>query len=759
MDIGIDPTVTASSSTAPQTARRWSVEDVARLQDLLGRTPGTAAKRVAVPPVGADASQRPDAQSAAVVQTYRQVSGSYLGGTTIQLELRVDVDGLRPLRCVSGDFVRSSGGTLAYVGSFVVNSPLIEVTQQQVTLEGTGEFSMQTAAPRVRVVIPRVPEFMPGAAATVQFASADGVTGASYACEWRSAFFRRVEYERDFVESVEPFAQYDVGSLPSGGAARVLTVERAFAEAGVEMVDTGHGGGVPGAGAGADAIWTNAELHASMENHFSAWRNEAGWKVWLLAATSHEIGSSLRGIMFDQSGRQRQGCAVFHSVVGGTQSEVVRAMLRTYVHELGHCFNLYHSHHKEYMTPPQPNRLDALSWMHYPAYYQSANGNGEAAYWAAFPFQFDDLELAHLRHGFRNAVVMGGDDFGIGAAEVDPRLLQSPLEDRSGYTLEIRGPRTLVIGTPVVIELKLSATDKRGKLANAHIHPSLGYVQVGIARPGGKTVLYRPLLQSCAHPEPAMLNDENPAEYDSAYIGYGRDGFYFDAPGRYEVRAIYHAHDGSKVFSNVLRIWIRDPMNEEEAHIADLYMGDEQGQLLSLLGSDSDTLSRGNAALTEVRDRYPKHPMSIYAQMVQGVNAARAFKTVRVSDRRVTVRKPEVAMGEALLASVVARSTQPPDPTADTSEAEFTPRVGVDNITLSMVMDELARVQLAKGDPERAQATLLKRTELSKERGVPRHVLRQLRDQARATLRETRASSDDSNAAPTPGTAERGDRG
>ena len=74
--------------------------------------------------------------------------------------------------------------------------------------------------------------------------------------------------------------------------------------------------------------------------------------------------------MFDQSGRQRQGCAAFHSVIGGTSNEAQRAMLRTYVHELGHCFNLYHSHHKEFMNPPQPNRLDALSWMHYPQEYR-----------------------------------------------------------------------------------------------------------------------------------------------------------------------------------------------------------------------------------------------------------------------------------------------------------------------------------------------------------------------------------------------------
>ena len=54
----------------------------------------------------------------------RPVSGRYRGTTgAFQLELRVDVDRMRPMKRVSGDFFQLSGGTTAYYGSFVVPSP------------------------------------------------------------------------------------------------------------------------------------------------------------------------------------------------------------------------------------------------------------------------------------------------------------------------------------------------------------------------------------------------------------------------------------------------------------------------------------------------------------------------------------------------------------------------------------------------------------------------------------------------------------
>jgi hypothetical protein len=647
----------------------------------------------------------------------RNVSGRYRGrsgGTgDLQLELRIDVDGRRPTRRVSGDFYRTTGGTIAYVGSFIVTTPTLTVSATEVVIDGRGVFTFTTGSPRLQVTIPRVAEFLPPASAVAQFMTPSGVPGARYSCAFESTLFRRLEFESDFVTGVTPFQSYNTGLLSSGGPSRVLTVAAAFAEAGVEMVDTGETNEVPIAIAGSDRIWTNRELHASMENHFRLWRDEPGWRVWLLAATIHEIGSGLRGIMFDQEGSQRQGCAVFHDVIGGASNQVIRAQLRTYVHELGHCFNLYHSHQKEYMTPSQPNRMDALSWMHYPDYYQSVNGSGAGAYWSAFPFQFDDLELVHLRHAFRNDIIMGGNPFGTGAAEIDPLIFADPIEDHSGLQLTISSSASYYMGEPVVIELKLESTDLRGKRVNAQLHPNDGYVQVGICKPGGKTFVYRPFIQQCREPDLVTLDANRPAVYDSAYIGYGKDGLYFDAPGVYELRAIYHATDDSRVISNVLRLRVEAPVDNQEREIAELFLGDEQGRLLYLLGSDAEGLSDGNDAFDQMLAQYGKHPMAVYAKLAKGMNASRPFKSIDTVENRVTVRKADFKASANFLSDVVQTTiTSNPnaDPTAD---------VGLDNISLNMTMRRLSEAQRAAGDVEKSRQTALAMISHFAKPGIP----------------------------------------
>jgi hypothetical protein len=544
-----------------------------------------------------------------------------------------------------------------------------------------------------------VGEFLTPAAAVAQFLTSNNVPGARYTCAYESPFFRRVEFESDFVSNVTPFKSYYTGALASGGSARELTVAAAFAEAGIEMVDTEGINEVPIESAGDNQIWTNRELHAAMEDHFDRWQNLPGWRVWLLSATIHERGAGLRGIMFDQEGAQRQGCAVFHDVIGGSTDPIIRAQLRTYVHELGHCFNLYHSHQKEFMQPPEPNRLDALSWMHYPDYFQSNAGIGATAYWAAFPFQFDDLELVHLRHAFRNNIIMGGAPFGIGAADIDPLVFADPIEDNSGLRLHLRSARSYYFGEPVVVELKLELTDMRGKRVNARLHPNDGYVHVGIRKPGGVMMVYRPFLQQCAEPEMTTLDANVPAVYDSAYLGYGKDGLTFDEPGIYELRALYYAVDGSQVLSNVLQIRVEAPVNEDERRIADLFLGDEQGKLLYLLGSDSRTVQNGNNAFDEVLAQYSDHPMAVYARLVKGMNGSRPFKTIDTASNQMQVRPANYEESRALLSDVVDLSlgaNPGVDPTAD---------VGLDNISLDMVMVRLTEVHQAAGDMERAQAT------------------------------------------------------
>ena len=675
----------------------WTVEEVATLEAVAaavqegnGGPPHHEAKDVDVSVAVEDAEEI--LAAATVAKRKRAVSGRYRGVSgDFEIELRVDVDGKRPTRRISGDLFRIAGATRGYFGSFIVNTPIITVSPSRVTLRGSGVFSFTTLFPLVRVTIPRVSGLAPQGAATLVFLDAAGAKGSSFRCAHVSRYFRTVQFEQDTVTGTKAFEKYNTGALPCPAPARTLSVVDAYADAGIEMQVAGASNIVDLTGAGSDQKWSNAELHASMLQQFSLWRDDPQWKVWLLVANDHE-SQDLRGIMFDQQSRQRQGCAVFYDRIGGDDAASQRGALRTYVHELGHCFNLLHSWQKSFAVPPQPNRVDALSWMNY---VQNFPG-GANAYWSAFPFQFDDPELIHLRHAFRDHVIMGGANFAIGAAEFDTQPLREPLIDNSGLKLELRVPdgKSYVQGEPVVVEVKLSATDLRGKRVHTRLHPNYGFVQLALQMPNGNTLAYRPLVQQCVETETVVLDTGNPAVYASAYVGYGKDGFYFDQSGLYQLRAIYHALDGSEVVSNLLTLRVRSPLDRDEEAIGEAYSGHDQGTLFYLLGSDAEPLRAGNTALENVVDRHPDHPLAVYAHLIQGINAGRPFKTVS-RDKKLNLRRPDTGAAIAHLGAVVQSSTG-----AEWQEKR------IDNITLNMVMRRLARAQARQGDRDQAERTL-----------------------------------------------------
>ncbi len=614
----------------------------------------------------------------------RRVSGRYRSGADLyQMELRVDVDGFHPMLRLSGDYFQPTGGTLTYFGSWVVNSVNLDVTDLMVTITGEAETSWSTGFNRIKVAIPRRILFMPAAPATVEWFNAAGQKGGAYLCNYESAYLRSIDFEQDREQSVTPFVSYNTGSLPSGGTARDLTIAKAYAEAGIEMRTAGVCNVLPTA---PGSSWSDAELHNAMVAHFSLWADAPQWKVWLLHAWQYESPGVL-GIMFDQQGKQRQGAAVFYKSVNEPTSENQRTQLYSLVHELGHSFNLFHSFQKQYTTPPSPYRPSALSWMNYPHLFPA----GQAAFWNAFAFGFDDLELIHLRHAYRNNIIMGGNPFGIGAALTDPAAFNDLIENNSGLGLRLEAALSFAFGEPVIVEAKLYLIDQRGKQIHTELHPKTGFVQIAVQKPSSEVVVYKPLMEHCVAIETDTLDQSTPSIYDSAYIGYDQEhGHIFDQPGLYKLRGVYYALDGSMVLSPVISLRIRNPLTHADEEVAELFLGDEQGALLFLLGSDSESLKRGNEALDLVLDKHADHELAVYARLVKGFNAAREFKTV-TPDLKVQVREPQPEAAVALLSSVV-----------DASKA----KEGVDNITLNQTMQRMALTQIEAGDEKGARATI-----------------------------------------------------
>jgi hypothetical protein len=614
----------------------------------------------------------------------RWVSGRYRSGVdAYQMELRVDVDGRHPMLRLSGDYFQTTDGTLTYFGSWIVDSVVLSVADSVVTMTGEAQTTWSTSFNKIKVTIPQRIIFMPPAAATVEWFDSAGQRGNTHLCSYESAYLRRIDFEQDHEQSVKPFVSYNTGSLPSGGPARDLTIAEAYAEAGIEMRTAGACNVLPTA---PGSSWSDAELHNAMVTHFSLWADAPQWKVWMLHAYQYESPGVL-GIMFDQQGRQCQGAAVFYKSMIDPTLENQRAQLFALVHELGHCYNLFHSFQKQYTTPPSPYRPSALSYMNYPHLFPA----GQGAFWKAFPFAFDDLELVHLRHAYRDNIIMGGNPFGVGAALIDPAAFDDLIPNNSGLRLVLEAAPSFAFGEPVVIEAKLYLIDQRGKEIHTELHPKTGFVQIAVQKPTGEVVVYKPLMEHCVAVKTDRLDQSKPSIYESAYIGYDQQkGHIFDWPGLYRLRGVYYALDGSMVLSPVISLRVRNPLTHADEEVAELFLGDEQGALLFLFGSDSESLKRGNEAFDLVLDKHADHELAVYARLVKGFNAAREFKAV-TSDLKVKVREPQPEAAVALLSSVV-----------DASKAEQ----GVDNITLNMTMQRMALTQIEAGDKKGARATI-----------------------------------------------------
>ena len=644
----------------------------------------------------------------------RNVSGRYRGRLgNFELELRIDVDGKRPLKKVSGDFYQFVGLSKIYFGSFVINDPIITYGLSNVRIEGMKINTFGSSYNYVKISIPKNFIFVQPGSATIRFfSSANGTAGSTYICPFESIYFRTVRYEQDRVAGITPFSSYNTELLPSGGPSRILSVEKAYAESGVEMINTGKTNIVSTATIGSS--WSDSELHAAMVNNFSIWTNNQDWKVWLLEAMLHDIGPGLYGIMFDQQGAQRQGCAVFHNGIGGSTADKQRLQLYTYVHELGHCFNLLHSWQKHLGTPSVPSRPSSLSWMNYP--WNSAFGS-PSNFWSKFAFQFDNQELIHIRHAFRKNIIMGGSDFAVGSALQNEHFneFQDAIENNSGLNLRIEARKSYAFGEPVVLDIKLLSYDVRDKIVNGRIHPNFDYIRIAIQKPNNETFVYEPLMEHLAIEDLVTLNQTKPAIYDSAYIGFGKKGFTFDQTGFYTIKAAYLSLDGTPIVSNEISVRIKSPVTNAEDEIADLYFGNDQGHLFYLLGSDSKSLQNGNNAFDLVLDKYSKNTLSSYAALVKGINASRNFKLIN-ADKSLVIRNSDEALNQKMISNVVSHSKG---------------NEGIDNITLNMAMMNMAKCQKANGNEKASNETISEMIGIFEKKGLRKEVISDINETAK----------------------------
>lgn len=574
------------------------------------------------------------------------ISGRYRGVQAgAEVELRVDIDGPRPMQCISADYTDVSGSQRNYLRSMRLDAPKVTRGAGQVTISGVPSFS-QGAPPRT-VTVTIAPLASGAPTATLVHTDDSGRRTFSCVCDFESALFRHVQLDEACEIGVQVPAPFDTASLPSGSPPRMLDTIAAYADAGIDLASTGPPTIIQMSEAGEDDAWSDAELQAAMALHFSLLGDGPRWAIWLLHAVAH-TDPDITGLMFDRTGPQRQGCAVFVGHDPSASDVMQQARLYNCVHELGHGMNLVHCWQRSFDTPPIPSRPDALSWMNYP----ERHAGGPQDFFRAFAYQFDDPEVTHLRHAFRDDVIMGGDPFmGDGARRTSGGWATEGQDPSLRLTL--RAPDAIMQSVPVSVGLQLSATAQRPRIAPTSLDPRAGAIDIAIRRPNGDETLFEPLLRHCRRTTATTLLAGGPPMRDVAFIHYGRQGFGFEQPGVYAVQARYTGPDGEVALSPVASLRVRAPVSRDDRAVAALVAGDDEvGTLLAVAGSRAPALDRGNATLLEILRNHPAHPLAGVARIVRATGLARPFKNVHAAGN-VTTTPAEPAEAAALIRPLV----------------------------------------------------------------------------------------------------------
>jgi hypothetical protein len=118
-------------------------------------------------------------------------------------------------------------------------------------------------------------------------------------------------------------------------------------------------------------------------------------------------------------------------------------------------------------------------------------------------------------------------------------------------------------------------------------------------------------------------------------------------------------------------------------------MGQEQGALFYLQGSDSESLRAGNDAFNMLLEKFSAHRLTDYVRYAKGANAARTFKTIsREKPNGMVVRAANMVDASSLMMMATAGKS------------------AVDDLTKIRGLEKLAAVHRTKGDEKSAKTSL-----------------------------------------------------
>jgi hypothetical protein len=572
----------------------------------------------------------------------RRLSGRYTGQLStpegpVSLVLHVDIDGPKPQGIVSG--------TLHEPGRGEHPIRFLQPVAQRASEHGTvtlevGGLSVQprvTPAPlsglEIRIKPSTAADEQPRAVAQFIGPVPLGPIDLQREGPWFRTVELQVDHESGATMPLPPYSSLAHPDRPRRLVDRQLSLQQAFADAGIRIVYSGDSKQLDTSAAGDDHKWSQRELHDAMTANWDAYANRPQWKMWVLIANLAD-NSGLGGLMFDTNiaepgGVDRQGmalfthCEYFFSPAGlyctnnqPAQPAAQREMFFTLVHEIGHAFNLVHPAERKTAEEwssvaglnARPNR-SALTFMNYPN-LATPNGLGAANaswFYRRFGFTFEGPELVFLRHAPDRDVEMGGKAWGSNNARLglglEPRLRLQCRSRRQSYEL----------GERVIVELKLQNVGTAELTIHDSLHPSEGFVQVGVTDPDGRRRIYKPLQQAHRAMQTRQLPPGH-AIYKRVDLSVGLDGFAFKQAGRYRVDASYVNVDGRATRADYA-FRVSAASSQDEGAVRELFSA-RVGRVLYVDGTRY--LEDVNEKLDWVRAQLGnQHPASIHLATVR----------------------------------------------------------------------------------------------------------------------------------------------
>ncbi len=565
----------------------------------------------------------------------------------ISEELRVDADGFYPQMKCSGRIAGPFTPALHWIANVAKTAPH--------TYEGSifykeGNLSLLPQT-HIKVVVSR--SFLSPLSATATFTNGGPLRTRTLA--YKSRYFHPVNFEFDVATGVLATLDYNTGSHPNRPASlpvENLTIANVYRRAGFDVSLSGGNDTVPIIEAGADAKWSDTEMHDAMQAHWSRFANAPQWAVWTFFASLHESGTSLGGIMFDDIGaNQRQGTSLFvdsfiKNPPAGDPAPaafVRRMIFWTACHEMGHTFNLAHSWQKALPTSwiPLANEPLARSFMNYPFNVPG----GTTAFFSDFQFRFSDQELLYMRHAPFRFVQQGNalwfDDHGF---------QQNNISAEPKFTLTLEGPRAATMFDflePVVLHLKLRNVSGNPVLVDEKILSSADRMTVILKKKGKPARELLAYSRKCWQEKQTVLK---PGEemMDSLFASAGRNGWDLAEPGYYNIQVALRM-GAEDVISQPLAIRVAPPRGYEEEFLAQDFFSDNVGRVLDFDGSGGGTpgMEAGNNTLRELLNRMPDHRAAIHSRVALAGPLATNYKRIEIRDGKSALKVARQDMGEA----------------------------------------------------------------------------------------------------------------